>query len=35
MGLMWGLIAATQRYKAQAKELAADDRLLFRRSPGP
>ncbi len=29
MGVMWGLIAATQRYKAQAKELAADDRLLF------
>ena len=30
MGLMWGLIAATERTKAHAKELAADDRLLFR-----
>jgi hypothetical protein len=29
MGVMWGLIAATQRYKAHANELAADDRLLF------
>ena len=30
MGVLWGLIAATQRYKAHAKELAVDDRLLFR-----
>jgi hypothetical protein len=29
MGVMWGLIAATQRYKVQASELAADDHLLF------
>jgi hypothetical protein len=31
IGVMWGLIAATQRYQAHAKELTADDRLLFRR----
>jgi hypothetical protein len=30
MGVMWGLIAATERAKAQAQEQAADDRLLFR-----
>jgi hypothetical protein len=30
MGVMWGLIAATQRYKLQDREQAADDRLLFR-----
>jgi hypothetical protein len=30
MGVMWGLIAATQRYKAHANEISADDRLLFR-----
>jgi len=30
MGVLWGLIAATERYKTNAKELAADDRLLFR-----
>ncbi len=29
MGMLWGLVAATQRYKADAKELAVDDRLLF------
>jgi hypothetical protein len=28
--VLWGLIAATQRYKVHAKELATDDRLLFR-----
>jgi len=30
MGVLWGLIAATERYKTNAKELAANDRLLFR-----
>jgi hypothetical protein len=30
MGVMWGLIAATERSKAHAQEPAADDRLLFR-----
>ena len=30
MGVMWGLIAATERYKTRARELAADDRVLFR-----
>jgi hypothetical protein len=35
MGVMWGLIAASERCKAQAKELATDDRLLLRPSPGP
>jgi hypothetical protein len=30
MGVMWGLIAATERTKAHAQEPAADDRLLLR-----
>jgi hypothetical protein len=30
MGVMWGLIAATERTRAQAQERAADDRLLLR-----
>jgi hypothetical protein len=30
MGVLWGLIAAAERHKAHGKELAADDRLLFR-----
>jgi hypothetical protein len=28
MGVMWGLIAATERSKAPAQQPAADDRLL-------
>jgi hypothetical protein len=30
MGVTWGLIAVTQRYKTNASELATDDRRLFR-----
>ena len=35
MGVVWGLIAATERYKAHAGEPAADDRLPSRPSSGP
>ena len=30
IGVMWGLIAATERTKAHAQAPAADDRLLLR-----